>query len=190
MHCFVVTQMRWGTTMETIQEIQERYKKIRAKMDPTPKAINRALEFRVKIEPKLERPKRTIFSPGPSINVKASFPDLTSIQRKEFDISTIKFQDIMRWVCIRSGYSKVEICSQRRTNDLCHNRQLIWQIAKKVTGMSLPQMGKLTGDRDHTTVLHGIRKTPDNIDKIIAEMMHDLSGGSYNVDTKTQEAAG
>jgi hypothetical protein len=182
--------MRWGTTMETIQEIQERYKKIRAKMDPTPKAINRALEFRVKIEPKLERPKRTIFSPGPSINVKASFPDLTSIQRKEFDISTIKFQDIMRWVCIRSGYSKVEICSQRRTNDLCHNRQLIWQIAKKVTGMSLPQMGKLTGDRDHTTVLHGIRKTPDNIDKIIAEMMHDLSGGSYNVDTKTQEAAG
>ena len=182
--------MRWGTTMETIQEIQERYKKIRAKMDPTPKAINRALEFRVKVEPKLERPKRTIFSPGPSINVKASFPDLTSIQRKEFDISTIKFQDIMRWVCIRSGYSKVEICSQRRTNDLCHNRQLIWQIAKKVTGMSLPQMGKLTGDRDHTTVLHGIRKTPDNIDKIIAEMMHDLSGGSYNVDTKTEEAAG
>jgi hypothetical protein len=176
--------------METIQEIQERYKKIRAKMDPTPKAINRALEFRVKVEPKLERPKRTIFSPGPSINVKASFPDLTSIQRKEFDISTIKFQDIMRWVCIRSGYSKVEICSQRRTNDLCHNRQLIWQIAKKVTGMSLPQMGKLTGDRDHTTVLHGIRKTPDNIDKIIAEMVRDLSGGSYNVDTKTEEAAG
>lgn len=182
--------MRWGTTMETIQDIQERYKKIRAKMDPTPKAINRALEFRVKIEPKLERPKRTIFSPGPSINVKASFPDLTSIQRKEFDISTIKFQDIMRWVCIRSGYSKVEICSQRRTNDLCHNRQLIWQIAKKVTGMSLPQMGKLTGERDHTTVLHGIKKTPHNIDNIIAEMLHDLSGGSYNVDTKTEKTSG
>jgi hypothetical protein len=159
-------------------------------MDPTPKAINRALEFRVKIEPKLERPKRTIFSPGPSINVKASFPDLTSIQRKEFDISTIKFQDIMRWVCIRSGYSKVEICSQRRTNDLCHNRQLIWQIAKKVTGMSLPQMGKLTGERDHTTVLHGIKKTPHNIDNIIAEMLHDLSGGSYNVDTKTEKTSG
>lgn len=190
MRCFVVTQMRWGTAMETIQEIQERYKKIRAKMDPTPKVINRALEFRVKVEPKPEPPKKTIFSPGPPINVKASFPDLTSIQRKDFDISTIKFNDIMRWVCLRSGYSKMEICSQRRTNDLCYNRQLIWQIAKKITGMSLPQMGRLTGGRDHTTVLHGIRKTPDNIDKIIAEMVHDLNGGSSNVDTKTKEASG
>jgi chromosomal replication initiation ATPase DnaA len=56
--------------------------------------------------------------------------------------------------------------------------------------MSFPQMGKLTGGRDHTTVLHGISKTPENIDKIIAEMVRDLSGGSSNVDTKTEKTVG
>jgi hypothetical protein len=176
--------------METIEEIQERYKTIRAKMGPPTKVVNRALEFRPKVQPKPEPPKKTIFSPGPSITVNASFPDLTSFKAREFDISNIKFQDIMRWVCKRSGYSKLEICSRRRTNDLCHNRQLVWQIARKVTGMSFPQMGKLTGGRDHTTVLHGISKTPENIDKIIAEMVHDLNGGSSNVDTKTEKTVG
>lgn len=179
--------------METVEQIQANYKRIRDAMQGKPKIVNRALEFRKEFESnkkKQETRKPVLPPPANPFTVRASFPDLSSLNFKPaFNPENIKFHDIVKWVCLRSGYSKMELFSQRRTNDLCYNRQLVWQIAKKVTPMSLPQMGKLTGGRDHTTVLHGIRKTPHNIDEIIAEMMHDLSGGSVNATTETTKSA-
>ena len=175
--------------METVEQIQANYKRIREAMQGKPNIVNRALEFRKQVEQnkkKVEAKKPVLPPPANPFQIRAAFPDLSSLNLKPaFNPEQIKFHDIVKWVCLRSGYTKMELFSQRRTNDLCYNRQLVWQIAKKVTPMSLPQMGKLSGGRDHTTVLHAIRKTPHNIDEIIAEMMRDLSGGSINVNVET-----
>ncbi len=46
----------------------------------------------------------------------------------------------------------------RRTKQLVMPRQIAMYLARKHTGLSLPEIGKRFGGRDHTTVLHAVRK--------------------------------
>lgn len=56
------------------------------------------------------------------------------------------------------GVSTLDLDSSRRTAHICKARHRLWWLGRKYTALSLPQMGRLTGGRDHTTVLHGIRR--------------------------------
>jgi chromosomal replication initiator protein len=51
-----------------------------------------------------------------------------------------------------------ELRSQRRTAVVVRARQIAMYLAKKLTGQSLPEIGRRFGDRDHSTVLHAVRK--------------------------------
>jgi chromosomal replication initiator protein len=51
-----------------------------------------------------------------------------------------------------------EIKGPRRTRQLVVPRQVAMYLARKHTGLSLPELGKRFGGRDHTTVLHALRK--------------------------------
>ena len=53
----------------------------------------------------------------------------------------------------------IDIVSHRRARRICEARHAAFRIARDLTLLSLPQIGKRIGGRDHTTVLHGIRKT-------------------------------
>ena len=55
--------------------------------------------------------------------------------------------------------------SRRRPANLAFPRQVAMYLAKTLTLRSLPEIGRRFGDRDHTTVLHAIRK----IDKEVGE---------------------
>jgi hypothetical protein len=54
--------------------------------------------------------------------------------------------------------SRVDICSARRTNMVVMPRQIAMYIAKVLTSKSLPDIGRMFGGRDHTTVIHAVRK--------------------------------
>lgn len=58
-----------------------------------------------------------------------------------------------------------DIRSQRRTAKIVHARQLAMFIAKKLTSQSFPEIGRRFGGRDHTTVMHAVRK----IEKLVSE---------------------
>ncbi len=51
-----------------------------------------------------------------------------------------------------------EILAHRRTAHLVIPRQVAVYLAKALTGRSLPDIGRRFGGRDHTTILHGVRK--------------------------------
>lgn len=51
-----------------------------------------------------------------------------------------------------------ELRSQRRTAVVVKARQIAMYLSKKLTGQSLPEIGRRFGDRDRTTVLHAVRK--------------------------------
>jgi hypothetical protein len=53
----------------------------------------------------------------------------------------------------------VDILSHRRSRPICEARHAAFRIARDLTLLTLPQIGRRIGGRDHTTVLHGIRKT-------------------------------
>jgi chromosomal replication initiator protein len=74
------------------------------------------------------------------------------------DGNRIKIEDIIRVVSRHYGVSKQDILSERRHRSIVWPRQIGMYLAKQLTSRSLPEIGRRYGDRDHTTVLHAIRK--------------------------------
>ena len=77
----------------------------------------------------------------------------------------IKIEDILRIVSRHFAVSKQDILSERRHRSVVRPRQIGMYLAKHLTSRSLPEIGRRFGNRDHTTVLHAIRK----IDREIGE---------------------
>jgi chromosomal replication initiator protein len=75
----------------------------------------------------------------------------------------IKIEDILRVVSRHFGVSKGDLLSQRRHRSVVWPRQIGMYLAKQLTARSLPEIGRRFGNRDHTTVLHAIRKIEGEI---------------------------
>jgi chromosomal replication initiator protein len=70
----------------------------------------------------------------------------------------IKVEDILRVVSRHYGVSKNDLLAKRRHRSIVWPRQIGMYLAKHLTARSLPEIGRRFGNRDHTTVLHAIRK--------------------------------
>lgn len=67
---------------------------------------------------------------------------------------------LIQWhVCSFSNTLRNDLLSSRRTKEVVKPRQIGMMLAKLLTRRSLPEIGKEFGGRDHTTVLHAVRKT-------------------------------
>lgn len=75
-----------------------------------------------------------------------------------------KFSQVLDVVSKFYSIHTIHIISQQRTAKICRVRHVVMWMAYHVTGMSLSQIGRRIGDRDHTTVLSGIRKIQRQID--------------------------
>jgi chromosomal replication initiator protein len=58
----------------------------------------------------------------------------------------------------------IEMTSARRARKVARPRQVAMYLAKQLTPLSLPNLGRRFGNRDHTTIMHGIRVIEDLID--------------------------
>ena len=58
----------------------------------------------------------------------------------------------------RFGVTHDELVSPRRSQAVAYPRQVAMYLAKTLTLRSLPEIGRRFGGRDHTTVLHAVRK--------------------------------
>jgi chromosomal replication initiator protein len=70
----------------------------------------------------------------------------------------VKIEDIQRVVSRHYNVSKADLLSARRTRTIVRPRQIAMYLAKVLTPRSLPEIGRRFGGRDHTTVLHAVRK--------------------------------
>uniref|UniRef100_Q11MG9 Chromosomal replication initiator protein DnaA n=2 Tax=Phyllobacteriaceae TaxID=69277 RepID=Q11MG9_CHESB len=70
----------------------------------------------------------------------------------------VRIEDIQRIVARHYNVSKTELLSNRRTRSIVKPRQVAMYLAKVMTPRSLPEIGRRFGGRDHTTVLHAVRK--------------------------------
>jgi chromosomal replication initiator protein len=75
----------------------------------------------------------------------------------------IKIEDILRIVSRHYGVSRNDLLSPRRQRSVVRPRQIGMYLAKQLTSRSLPEIGRRFGNRDHTTVLHAIRKISDEL---------------------------
>ena len=70
----------------------------------------------------------------------------------------VRIEDIQKIVSQHYNVSRSDMLSARRTRTIVLPRQIAMYIAKNVTPRSLPEIGRRFGNRDHTTVLHAVRK--------------------------------
>ena len=70
----------------------------------------------------------------------------------------VKIEDIQKLVATHYSVSRADILSSRRTAVVVKPRQVAMFLAKTLTMRSLPEIGRRFGGRDHTTVLHAVRK--------------------------------
>jgi hypothetical protein len=75
-----------------------------------------------------------------------------------------RYHDLLQMVVEAAGISRSQIVSERRSREYVQPRQTFCWIAKRFSVASLPQIGRLLGGRDHTTVLHAVRR----VDALVA----------------------
>lgn len=84
---------------------------------------------------------------------------------------------IRRAVCKRFNVTDVDLESIRRRQDIVEARHIAFFLARKMTGLSLPRIGRVFGFRDHTTVRHGCQKVEWQVsnDPTIERILLDLA---------------
>ena len=75
----------------------------------------------------------------------------------------VRIEDIQRVVAKHYNVSRQELVSNRRTRVIVKPRQIAMYLSKTLTPRSFPEIGRRFGGRDHTTVLHAVRKIEDLI---------------------------
>ena len=70
----------------------------------------------------------------------------------------VTLENIIRTVARYYNIKIQDLTGARRTRSIARPRQIAMALAKELTNHSLPEIGEQFGGRDHTTVLHAVRK--------------------------------
>jgi len=84
---------------------------------------------------------------------REALKDLLSIQNRQISV-----ENIHKTVADFYKIKVADMYSKKRPASIARPRQIAMYLAKELTQKSLPEIGELFGGRDHTTVLHAVRK--------------------------------
>jgi chromosomal replication initiator protein len=101
---------------------------------------------------------------GQPLSVEAAEAAIRDLVRLR-EPKRVRIEDIQKLVAARYNVSRADILSERRTAAVVKPRQIAMYLSKALTLRSLPEIGRRFGGRDHTTVLHAVRK----IEKALGE---------------------
>ena len=99
---------------------------------------------------------------------------LRSVQRR------ITIDEIQRAVSAHFAVKQIDLISERRAVAIARPRQIAMYLAKRLTTRSLPEIGRKFGNRDHSTVIHAVRRIEDlrgkdsEIDSAVRTLMRQL----------------
>jgi chromosomal replication initiator protein len=100
--------------------------------------------------------------------VRDALKDLLSLQK-----TLISVENIQKSVADFYNIKVADMYSKRRPANIAMPRQIAMYLAKELTQKSFPEIGDLFGGRDHTTVLHAVKKVTEQRSKN-AELNHQL----------------
>jgi len=91
-------------------------------------------------------------------------------------------EEIQQRVAERFGISRAELVGSSRAATPLRARQVAIFLTRDLTDLSLPQIGRLYGGRDHTTVLNSLRRVEARLDEDVelAEKVRELRGAIHN----------
>lgn len=92
----------------------------------------------------------------------------------------ITIDEIQRAVSAHFEVKQIDLISERRAVAIARPRQIAMYLAKRLTTRSLPEIGRKFGNRDHSTVIHAVRRIEDlrgkdiEIDSAVRKLMRQL----------------
>ncbi len=95
-------------------------------------------------------------------------------QNGNMDPGRIKIDDILKIVGRHYNVARADLLSPRRSRTVVVPRQIGMYLAKKLTSRSLPEIGRRFGGRDHSTVLHAVRKIDEQV-RVDEKMAKDVA---------------
>lgn len=90
--------------------------------------------------------------------------DMIRAESDSLTFGKLKLTRIVKLICQVSDTTELQIIGPRRVKSIVRPRQLIMYLARKYTHLSYPEIGRLLGGKDHTTVIHAERKIQELID--------------------------
>ena len=94
----------------------------------------------------------------------------------------ITIDEIQRKVAEYYNLRMGDLLSSRRARAIARPRQIAMYISKQLTTRSLPEIGRRFGGRDHTTVMHAVKKVEElreldpSIDEDVDLLLRSLGG--------------
>ena len=70
----------------------------------------------------------------------------------------VTIEEIQKRVAAHFNIRLGDMYSARRARNVARPRQVAMYLAKQLTSRSLPEIGRKFGGRDHTTVMHGVKR--------------------------------
>jgi len=104
-------------------------------------------------KPAQAAPHARDWMPVASPNTIQETPGAEALPKPRITVSLI-----IQVVCDHYNLSRDELLSQRRNQSVVVPRQIAAYLAKIITTVSLTDIGRRFGDRDHTTIMHAVRK--------------------------------
>ncbi|WP_448658854.1 chromosomal replication initiator protein DnaA [Sphingomonas sp. CJ99] len=94
----------------------------------------------------------------------------------------ITIDEIQRAVSAHYHVRQIDLISARRAVAIARPRQIAMYLAKRLTTRSLPEIGRKFGNRDHSTVIHAVKRIEElrardqEIDAAVTVLMRQLEG--------------
>lgn len=98
--------------------------------------------------PLVAREPKQAWTPPPGFQIRNDLPAPTA-------------RTIQHAVCAYYGVTLQDLLSPRRHAQIMRPRQVAVWLCRTLTALSMPKIGQLFGDRDHTTILAAIRKVAE-----------------------------
>lgn len=131
----------------TQRQLHDRYRDIHRKFFPSPPVFTKPL------------PKTILETAAVSPDQPIPKPTRPFSPPIRLDQTNLRLKIIKKIVCEEFNISEQALVCERRTAVVVLPRHMFSYLASKFTKASLPRLGKSLGGQDHTTVLHGIRRT-------------------------------
>lgn len=107
---------------------------------------------------------KKVLATGPRARRIYALPAGPWLEGREPAQDKFKLRHILQAVAFKSGVSRDDLTSEKRNKHIVRPRQIAFYLMREMgrprpgtEKVSLPEIGREFGDRDHTTILHGVR---------------------------------
>ena len=91
--------------------------------------------------------------------------DVTALRQAVFDQPDARQIKVIAQACSEAmRVSQEELLSRRGDQRVCDARHVVFYLARRLTSHSLASIGALCGDKNHGTVLHGVKRMGELMD--------------------------